>query len=342
MLLASRLDQLSGGERRVIERAAIEGTVFHSGAIGALADAGLRGEVDECLASLVRKELIGPYRASFAGVDGFRFRHVLIREAAYDSLPKQIRAEITRATQPGSRRSRATACRSSRRCSATTSSRRTVPARGAEARTSMARAVALRAGTRLASAGRRALAKGDAPAAVNLLDRALALLADQPELRLGPALDLGIALGEAGELARADAVLGEALTEARGRGDRRVELTAVVGRAGIALLSDPERVGSLVGDVEAALPELVEIGDDRALAIGWRIVGQVRGSWIGRFALAEEAYERALVHARAAKTPGRRQTSCASSPSRRSGGRARSPWRWSGARRSSTRRRAIR
>ena len=304
VLLASRLDQLSGGERRVIERAAIEGTVFHSGSIEALADAELRGEVDECLASLVRKELIGPYRASFAGVDGFRFRHVLIREAAYDSLPKGLRAEMHEGYAAWLEEvagDRLPELEEVLGYHLEQAHRYRLEVLKEDEH---GRAVALRAGTRLASAGRRALAKGDAPAAVNLLDRALALLADQPELRLGPALDLGIALGEAGELARADAVLGEALTEARGRGDRRVELTAVVGRAGIALLSDPERVGSLVGDVEAALPELVEIGDDRALAIGWRIVGQVRGSWIGRFALAEEAYERALVHARAAKTPG--------------------------------------
>ena len=31
VLLASRLDQLSVGERRAIERAAVEGTVFHLG-----------------------------------------------------------------------------------------------------------------------------------------------------------------------------------------------------------------------------------------------------------------------------------------------------------------------
>ena len=303
VLLASRLDQLSGGERRVIERAAIEGTVFHSGSIEALADDELRGEVDECLASLVRKELIGPYRASFAGVDGFRFRHVLIREAAYESLPKGLRAEMHEGYAAWLEEvagDRLPELEEVLGYHLEQAHRYRLEVLKEDEH---GRAVALRAGTRLASAGRRALAKGDAPAAVNLLDRALALLEDQPELRLGPALDLGIALGEAGELARADAVLGKALIEARERGDRRVELTAVVGRAGIALLSDPERVGSLVGDVEAALPELVEIGDDRALAIGWRIIGQVQGSWIGLFALAEEAYERALVHARAAKDP---------------------------------------
>ena len=46
------------------------------------------------LAALVRKELIRPDRSQLAGEDGFRFRHLLIRDAAYDALPKATRAEL--------------------------------------------------------------------------------------------------------------------------------------------------------------------------------------------------------------------------------------------------------
>ena len=46
------------------------------------------------LAALVRKELIRPDRPQLAGEDGFRFRHLLIRDAAYDALPKATRAEL--------------------------------------------------------------------------------------------------------------------------------------------------------------------------------------------------------------------------------------------------------
>ena len=42
-LLAARLDQLDTGERRVLERAAVEGEVFHRGAVQALAREELRG-----------------------------------------------------------------------------------------------------------------------------------------------------------------------------------------------------------------------------------------------------------------------------------------------------------
>jgi class 3 adenylate cyclase len=91
-LLATRLDQLEPAERSVLERGAIEGEVFHRGAVQALAPA--EGQVTPRLAALVRKELIRPDRALLAGEDGFRFRHLLIRDAAYEALPKATRAEL--------------------------------------------------------------------------------------------------------------------------------------------------------------------------------------------------------------------------------------------------------
>ena len=46
------------------------------------------------LAALVRRQLIRPDRAQIAGDDGYRFRHLLIRDAAYDALPKAVRADL--------------------------------------------------------------------------------------------------------------------------------------------------------------------------------------------------------------------------------------------------------
>ena len=51
-------------------------------------------QVTPRLAALVRKELIRPDRPQLPGEDGFRFRHLLIRDAAYDALPKATRAEL--------------------------------------------------------------------------------------------------------------------------------------------------------------------------------------------------------------------------------------------------------
>ncbi len=93
-LLQARLDTLNEAERTVIERGAVEGKVFHRGAVMALAPEADRAGVGGQLLSLMRKELVRPDRTQIAGDDAFRFRHLLIRDTAYDSLPKAVRAEL--------------------------------------------------------------------------------------------------------------------------------------------------------------------------------------------------------------------------------------------------------
>jgi class 3 adenylate cyclase len=93
-LLAGRLDLLGIEEREVLERGAIEGEVFHRLAVRALARGPLAAEVESRLAGLVRKDLIRPHPPTLEGDEAFRFRHLLIRDAAYDALPKSIRAEL--------------------------------------------------------------------------------------------------------------------------------------------------------------------------------------------------------------------------------------------------------
>jgi class 3 adenylate cyclase/tetratricopeptide (TPR) repeat protein len=91
-LLTARLDQLDEHDRTVLERGAVEGEIFHRGAVQALAPEEL--QLTTRLAGLVRRELIRPDRAQLAGDDGYRFRHLLIRDAAYDALPKSVRADL--------------------------------------------------------------------------------------------------------------------------------------------------------------------------------------------------------------------------------------------------------
>ena len=92
-LISARLDRLGPEERIVIERGAVEGKLFHLGGVAALAPE-LTGSMQDRLMTLVRKELIRPDRADFAGDEAFRFRHLLIRDTAYESLPKQTRADL--------------------------------------------------------------------------------------------------------------------------------------------------------------------------------------------------------------------------------------------------------
>ncbi len=91
-LLGARLDQLDEDERSVLERGAIEGEIFHRGAVQALAPD--ETQVTPRLAALVRKALIRSDKPQLRGEDAFRFRHLLIRDAAYDALPKATRADL--------------------------------------------------------------------------------------------------------------------------------------------------------------------------------------------------------------------------------------------------------
>ncbi len=91
-LLAARLDQLPASERAALERGAVEGQVFHRSAVAALAPDD--PDVPSRLLGLVRKELVRPSAGTLPGDDAFRFRHLLIRDAAYDALPKAARAEL--------------------------------------------------------------------------------------------------------------------------------------------------------------------------------------------------------------------------------------------------------
>src|SRR5260221_14076000 len=91
-LLAARLDQLEPAERAVLERGSVEGQLFHSAAVAALASPPASAERQ--LVPLVRKELARPARPQLGAGDAYRFRHLLIRDAAYDALPKAVRADL--------------------------------------------------------------------------------------------------------------------------------------------------------------------------------------------------------------------------------------------------------
>ena len=96
-LLQARIDSLDGDVRVVMERGSVEGEVFHRGAVAELSPEVVRNGVESHLATLVRKELIRSTSPSFPNDEGFRFRHLLIRDAAYESLPKATTGGAARA-----------------------------------------------------------------------------------------------------------------------------------------------------------------------------------------------------------------------------------------------------
>ena len=93
-LLSARLDRLSDDERAVVEAAAVAGKEFHRGALLALLPEAARQGLPVHLRSLVRRELVTPERSTLPGEDAYRFRHLLIRDAAYDAIPKADRAGL--------------------------------------------------------------------------------------------------------------------------------------------------------------------------------------------------------------------------------------------------------
>ena len=93
-LLAARLDRLEPDELSVVQRGAVEGRLFHRGAVEALLPRADGVRVGATLLSLARKELVRPDRSLYEGDDAFRFSHMLIRDVAYSSLPKESRADL--------------------------------------------------------------------------------------------------------------------------------------------------------------------------------------------------------------------------------------------------------
>ena len=293
-LLAARLDQLEPGDRSVLERGSIEGEIFHRGSVQALAPD--ETDVELRLSSLVRRELIKPDRPQLVGEDGYRFRHLLIRDAAYESLAKAERAELhvrfvdwleARGADIGEmdeilgyHLERACRYRS-------------------ELGFPDEPTLAARARQRLAAGGQRAHLRADWGAAANLFERAAALV-PPAEIDLELEADLIDALFWSGHgreaLQRADALVERAALAGH-------QVAALCGRvkAGVLRINlSPEgATEDLTGLLEQALPVFEAAGDDFALCTGFYALGWV-GIMHARMDAALEALDRAAAHSRAA------------------------------------------
>jgi tetratricopeptide (TPR) repeat protein len=294
-LLAARLDRLEHDERVIIERAAVEGKVFHVGAVSALAPHRLRGAVDAHLTTLVRKDLVRPARPEFPGEQAFGFRHLLLRDVAYDALPKQVRAELhERFADWLARVVREHAPEEILGYHLEQAHRSRAELGPLDEHTE---GVGRRAAEFLATAGRRALARGDAHAATNLLERALALVPPADPFGLDLAPDLTDALILAGNFERADQVATAAIEAAE---DSRQGLLALLVRSDVRTFTEPEGSFERLRSVaESALPELEKAHDDKGLARAWAAIAWTHHIAM-RFQPAIDAFERAFAHARRA------------------------------------------
>ena len=300
VLLAARLDRLAVEERAMLERGAVEGKVFHEGSVAALAPDPLRDSVGAHLEALVRKDLVGPARSEFPGERAFRFRHLLVRDAAYESIPKATRAQLHELFA------------------------RWLEGRAGErtpgydeilgyhleqaylyraelgATDDAARALAREAGERLGAAGQRAFVRGDAPAAVNLIARAVPLLPSDDPSRVELVPNVRVVQGLSGDLGWADRVLTESAATAAADRDRRLEAHALVQRALLRLFTQPDVAAPELFDVARRATSVFDaLGDELGLARAWRLAAQAH-YLVRRAGPSAEASERALAHARRA------------------------------------------
>jgi class 3 adenylate cyclase len=290
-LLAERIERLPSEERVLLERGAIEGQVFHRSAVAALAERDPATDVELPLADLVRKDLIRPHAANVQGDEAFRFRHLLIRDAAYERLPKATRADLHE--------------RYAHWLEDTAVDFREVDEIAGwhleqavrherELRRRVDPQLMRDAAARLYAAGRRAGERSDLVAARNFLDRALSLAPDDDELRGRIGLALAEQLIEAGDLARADELLLAA--ESHHPESALVSLT----RLEWLVYSHP---GQANQTIESVLPRMLEdlerAENDRSLAKAHMLAFWLRWT-ANRATLAAEQVRLAARHARRA------------------------------------------
>ena len=294
-VLAARLDQLEPAERSVLERGAVEGEIFHRGAVQALSHD--TAQVTPRLAALVRKRLIRPDRPQLAGEDGFRFCHLLIRDAAYNSLPKATRADFHERFAAWLAQHDASLVEQDElfgyhlEQACLYRSELGIPDDDG--------AVAGAARQRLTAGGRRAASRQDYGAALSLFERAAAL-APPDELDLALALELGDALFWTGRGADALRRANDFAERAAAAGDRVGELCGrILGeqwRVELEMGSDEQKLAELV---EQAMPVFRAAEDELALYVAYTGLSYLADARSQSDADLE-AYEQAVIHARRA------------------------------------------
>jgi DNA-binding SARP family transcriptional activator/predicted ATPase len=296
-LLSARLQRLGPGASSVLARAAIVGKDFGEQEVRELLPVEARAPLSRNLQALVAKGLVqrGPPGRGFW--EEYSFRHILIQEAAYRSIPKSLRAELHHryadwleaVPDPFPGHSEILGYHLERSVRYRTELRPADPESGALSR---------RAAAHLETAGIAAHDRGDDVASVNLLDRAAALLpGDDPALgRLYTSL--GTALIEAGQFEKAKATLDQAQRITAANGDDRQHAHARVEALLLGLELDPDAAAI---DITRALPRLRKEFDrsldDLGMCRTWQVEAALHWNHT-RSGAAEYAWQRAAEYAR--------------------------------------------
>jgi tetratricopeptide (TPR) repeat protein len=297
-LIASRLDRLGPGERAVIEAASIEGVEFGRERLEALLTDTSDEPLDIHLRTLIRKDLVRPVDA---GEDTLRFRHQLIRDGAYEAIPKELRADL-HGRFANWLYARSSAMPVADELLGYHLERAVVLRRELGATGGDTAELAARASSHLRAAGRKATQREE-PASVRLLERALELA---PEPDHGPILcELADALETAGDVVRAADVAASAVEVARATGDRRTAARASVVGLLVHMTRSTGDLASLDASAQSLLAELEALGDDEGTAAALHLLGDLNNE---RFEAASDYLERAVA---VAERAGDRRTAAA-------------------------------
>ena len=297
-LIAARLDRLPHDERALLERAAVAGKEFTRAALRRLSVDGEPPDMDALLLKLARKDLLA---ARPGREDAYRFRHALIRDAAYAGIPKELRAQLHERFADWAANTNAGRAGEldeivGYHLEQAFRYREQLGPLDEEART-----LATRAAHILGGAGRRALLRRDIPAAVTLLERATALIPAEEPARRELLLDLSRSRREAGRLAEADESLREAAELADAATDRLLRCRVLLEQALLHAYTYPERgTQELMDAADSVIPAFQELGYDAGLALAWLLVAEAH--WLRcQIGPMEEALDRASAHTDAAE-----------------------------------------
>ena len=278
-LLAARLGRLSSEERTVLERASVIGRDFSAAEVSALTADAERSRVPELLRSLMRKELVRPARSSERSVpDAYRFRHLLIRDAAYHQMAKMTRAGL---------HERYAGWLVERRSRRIDEGEEIIGYHLEEAHRLLrdvgpidahVSELGRRAGEYLATSGRRAFERGDLPAATNLLRRAADLLPESHPAYLETLANLHDCMFMSGSIEEATVLLDDLIERASHTEDEELKSRAELDRLWFEFTTSP--LGSTVQQfgeaLEAVVTRLEQRDDERNLATALHLLATVQ------------------------------------------------------------------
>ncbi len=292
-LLDARLDRLPEDERALLQLASVIGRVFWWSAVAELQAEQPRSDVGYLLQALLRKDLIRPEDTNLTGEDAFRFRHMLIRDAAYESIPKLTRSELHERFADWLERKTGERVEEFQEILAY-HLEQAYRYRGELGLQEKPHELARRAAVYLTAAGMKALGRSDAEAATRLLSRSLDLFPKDSVDRSEALLALSQAHFGRGDLRKARGLVEEAVVRARDAGDRKLEIRAELELIDLRFRTEPTLTWTdMAGELESLIDVIQHLGDDRTLGWAWRRLSTCR--WVmGRATAAEEAIEQAM------------------------------------------------